>query len=208
MIEDIICYLHTNNEFEYGFLDIVDNSVERRISKKSNLIHIPCENIELNSLFLVHVEIESGRTTFTCTQSPINTYLDILQDKNICSLLKTWINSVRFEKINLFWQPVVSAYFDCAQQPPLNDLCDKLLSCQCHLKTSIALSLKSPLRPFDLCSLPISRNNGTTWYIHHPVCKPDRVFKTIGLTIGKHGETVHEFPDRAGHDAIFIGELK
>ena len=79
-------------------MDIVDNSVERRISKKSNLIHIPCENIELNSLFLVHVEIESGRTTFTCTQSPINTYLDILQDKNICSLLSKKMDDISDHK--------------------------------------------------------------------------------------------------------------
>lgn len=59
-----------------------------------------------------------------------------------------------------------------------------------------------------LLFFPVSRNYHTAGYIYNSVGQPDGVFQLVGLAMGKHGQTTHEFPDEAGHYAVFVVVFK
>ena len=87
--EEFLCYLHTITDEEFGFYAILDNfPIQNRTSKRNDVFHIPCENIKLNTLFIISVEIEPGKQKFSCVEAPLNTYLKVIEDEKMMKSLK------------------------------------------------------------------------------------------------------------------------
>ena len=92
--EEFLCYLHTITDEEFGFYAILNNftviipTIQNRTSKRNDVFHIPCENIKLNTLFIISVEIEPGKQKFSCVEAPLNTYLKVIEDEKMMKSLK------------------------------------------------------------------------------------------------------------------------
>ena len=92
-VEEVLCYLHTITDEEYGFYHIGvtnrgENFIENRKSDRSNPFHMPCELIKKDTLFIYRSETKPGSMKTSCLETPFETYQMIINDDKIMSFLK------------------------------------------------------------------------------------------------------------------------
>ena len=99
--EEVLCFLHSKTPNEYGFLAIFLNIgsdskfvVQSRTSDRSNFMCMPCENIDLNSLFIYKVEMGPGKMLTKCFDAPIETYLNILGNTPLLDRLQREVDII------------------------------------------------------------------------------------------------------------------
>ncbi len=88
--EEHLCYLYSITDDEYYFLVIFEDKhyIQYRMSNRNDFMHIPCENIPINTLFLYQIIVEPSIMQTKCIEAPIERYLKIVSDRKMIDALK------------------------------------------------------------------------------------------------------------------------